>query len=236
MTNETQHQHRRDEQRDLGARADRDVDREVHLVLARDEDRDPVLGGVADDRDHDRADEELAQADRLARPRRSSRRGSRTCTPTATPGDRQHDRPTGARVHGSSRAPRRSWSGLKRSRWVRSEKIRPADVGDDQDDRDGAARGARPSSRSRRAPSPGLRQAVAVDELEDRRHHHRGRGQQQHRRLRPGRGAVEALAVAAQPADEHRGAQDEQDVADDRADERGLDDLLQPLVAARRGR
>ena len=49
-----EHEHRRDEQRDLRARADRDVHRQVHLVLARDEHRDPVLGRVADDRDDDR--------------------------------------------------------------------------------------------------------------------------------------------------------------------------------------
>ena len=54
---------RDDEQRDLGARGDRDLAREPHLPVARDDDRAAVLGRVADDRhDHDR-DEELAQAD-----------------------------------------------------------------------------------------------------------------------------------------------------------------------------
>src|SRR5919108_219141 len=61
------HEQRRDEERDLGARPDRDVDGQVHLVLARDVDGHPVLGDIAHDRDHDRADEELAEADRLGR-------------------------------------------------------------------------------------------------------------------------------------------------------------------------
>ena len=38
---------------------------EVHLVARREVDRDPVLGGVADDGDDDDADEERRQADRL---------------------------------------------------------------------------------------------------------------------------------------------------------------------------
>src|SRR5215203_3453742 len=56
---------RGDEEGDLGAGADRDVDGEVHLVLHRDQHRDPVLSRVADDRDDDHADEELGEADRL---------------------------------------------------------------------------------------------------------------------------------------------------------------------------
>ena len=51
-----------------------------------------------------------------------------------------------------------------------------------------------------------------------------------------GRRAVERLALALEAADQHRGAHDEQDVAEDRADQRGLDDLLEALRAARRGR
>ena len=62
-----QHEHRRGEQRDLGARADRDVDGQVHLVLPREVDRHPVLGGVADDRHDDDRDEERRQADALRR-------------------------------------------------------------------------------------------------------------------------------------------------------------------------
>ena len=39
-----------------------------------------------------------------------------------------------------------------------------------------------------------------------------------------------------QAADEHGGAHHQQDVAEDRADQRGLDDLLEPLVRARTAR
>ena len=60
-----EHEHRGDEERDLGAGSDRDVHRQVHLVLAGDQHRDPVLGRVADDRDHDHADEELREPHRL---------------------------------------------------------------------------------------------------------------------------------------------------------------------------
>ena len=38
-----------------------------------------------------------------------------------------------------------------------------------------------------------------------------------------------------EPADQHRGAHDEQDVAEDRADQRRLDDLLQPLLEGEEG-
>ena len=48
-------------------------------------------------------------------------------------------------------------------------------------------------------------------------------------------GRVEELAVAADAADEHRRAEDEQDVAEDRADDRGLDDLLQALAQGEEG-
>src|SRR5262249_45826883 len=58
-------QHRRDEQRDLQARTERDGQTEFHLVLERDFDGDHMLGDVADQRDDDDADEELGQAERL---------------------------------------------------------------------------------------------------------------------------------------------------------------------------
>ena len=74
------------------------------------------------------------------------------------------------------------------------------------------------------------RQAAAVDELEDRRQDERRAGEQEHQHLDVGGGAVEELALALGAADEHRRAHDEQDVAEDRADDRGLDDLLQALA------
>ena len=50
------------EDRDLGARGERDLGRELDLAARGDDDRASVLGGVADDRDHDRGEEELAHA------------------------------------------------------------------------------------------------------------------------------------------------------------------------------
>ena len=75
---------------------------------------------------------------------------------------------------------------------------------------------------------PRHRQTLALDDLEDRRHDQRGRREDQHRRLRRCGSAVEGLLIAAQAADEHRGAQHEQHVAQDRAHDRRLDHLLQP--------
>ena len=47
---------------DLGARRERDLRRELDLAARGDDDRTAVLGRVADDRDHDRGEEELAHA------------------------------------------------------------------------------------------------------------------------------------------------------------------------------
>ena len=75
--------------------------------------------------------------------------------------------------------------------------------------------------------APGPRQALALHQLEDRRHHQRDDREQQHRGLRRRARAAEDLSVAAEAADEHRGAHHEQDVADDRADDRRLHDLVE---------
>ena len=123
---------------------------------------------------------------------------------------------------------------MKRSRWVFSEKTQAEHVGDDEDDRDGEREvldGAAVVDRL----GAGLRQALALDQLEDRRHHQRRRGQHQHRALDRGAGAAEGLLLAADPAGQHRRPHDEQDVADDRADDRGLDHLLQPLAEGEEG-
>ena len=42
------------------------------------------------------------------------------------------------------------------------------------------------------------------------------------------------VCVLYEPADEHRGAHDEQDVAEDRADQRRLDDLRSPSLRAKK--
>ena len=79
------------------------------------------------------------------------------------------------------------------------------------------------------------RQPAAVDQLEDRREDQSGEGQHQHRGLGVGGGAAEGLLVARQPSDHHRGPHHEQDVADDRAHDRRLDDLLKALVQGEEG-
>ena len=60
-----EHQDRRHEQGDLEARAEGHGQRELHLVLGRQLDRDEVLGEVADRRDDDHADEEERQVELL---------------------------------------------------------------------------------------------------------------------------------------------------------------------------
>ena len=80
-----------------------------------------------------------------------------------------------------------------------------------------------------------LRQPAPVDQLVDRGHDQRGGRQQQHRGLRRGGRAVEVLAVAPEPAEEHRGPEHEQHVAHDRADDRGLDHLVQPCAEREEG-
>ena len=74
--------HGRDEHGDLRRRRDRDLGREPHVPAVRDDDRAAVLGGVADDRDHDRGDEELARARARPRTPRASGRGAPTRAPS----------------------------------------------------------------------------------------------------------------------------------------------------------
>ena len=82
---------------------------------------------------------------------------------------------------------------------------------------------------------PDARQRAAVHELEDRRHEERDDGEQQHRRLRLGARRAERLLLPVEPAHEHREAHDEQDVAEDRTDQRRLHDLLQALAQREEG-
>ena len=227
-----EHQHRRGEQRDLRARADRDVDRQVHLVARREVDRHPVLGGVADDRDDDDADEERRQPDRLRR------LGDR-----ADEDLRHHadgDAGAGEHQHGLAHRPRLALVLVAPVLGVEEVLVRlereeePGEVGDEQDDRDGDREVLDVAAEVDRLLL-GPRQAAAGHELEDRRHHQRGGRQHQHQRLHPRRRAVELLALALAAADQHRGAHHEQDVAEDRADQRGLDDLLEALVQGEEG-
>ena len=64
--------------------------------------------------------------------------------------------------------------------------------------------------------------------MEDRRQQHGGDGQGEQAAVGFGGGSAEGLLLALPPADEHRPAGDEQQVAQDRAGEGGEDDWLRP--------
>ena len=109
------------------------------------------------------------------------------------------------------------------------------DVGAEQHDRDAdrhLLEVATGTARPRRSGSAGRRRSTSskIAGMISATH-----GEQQHQRLHVGGGAVERLALALEAADEHRGAHDEQDVAEDRADQRRLDDLLQALAQREEG-
>ena len=84
-------QRRRDEQRDLRRGSDGDGDGGVHLVLCRQHHRREVLGGIADQRDDDDADEQVGHAE-IASGRATTDVTSSSLT-TATAGRRgeEHD-------------------------------------------------------------------------------------------------------------------------------------------------
>ena len=61
-----EYQQRRDKERDLQARSNRNPNAQIHFVFQRHENGGRVLGGVADNRDDDDADESLGDAERRA--------------------------------------------------------------------------------------------------------------------------------------------------------------------------
>ncbi len=65
--------------------------------------------------------------------------------------------------------------------------------------------------------------------MEERGDEERDRGQRQLGRSRPAAGRIELLGLELEPAAQHRGAQDEEGVADDRSGQRRLHDLGQPF-------
>ncbi len=189
-----QDEHRRGEQRDLRGRADRDVDREVHLVARGEVDRDPVLGRVADDRDDDHADEERRQADRLRR------LGDRADEDLRHHADR--DAGAGQHEHGLAHRPRLADVVLLLVLGVEEVLVRPEredqarDVGEQQHDRD-ADRELLDVGVVVDGLGVGARQARALHELEQRRHDQRDDRQQQHQGRHVRGGAVEASGARA---------------------------------------
>ncbi len=154
-------------------------------------------------------------------------------TPTATPAQRQRD-------HALLHRPRLADVVLLGVGGVEEVLVRaqgedqPGDVGEQQHDRH-ADRHRLEVVRELLGLLGRVREPAADHQLEDRRHDQRHAGQQQHQRLRVGRRAVERLALALEAADQHRRAHDEQDVAEDRAHQRRLDDLLQALAQREEG-
>jgi hypothetical protein len=67
-----------------------------------------------------------------------------------------------------------------------------------------------------------------VDDLEEGRDQHPDDGEEHHRRGSPGDARVESLQAVLQPADEEREAEDEEEIPEDRADDRGLYQLDLP--------
>ena len=127
-----------------------------------------------------------------------------------------------------------SLSGLKTSWCVLQREPQPGEVRQQQHDRD-RERHVLDVGREVRRLVLELRQLAAVRQQEHRRQQQRDRGQQQHRGLRAGRLGDELLPLPAPAADQHRGAHHQQQVAEDRADDRRLDDLLQPRLEREQG-
>ena len=179
-------------------------------------DRRRVLGRVADDRHEDHADEDLASS-RASRPpprprrpgSRSSRRRPRSRRAAAEPTCRV-DQPCVpiALVVLRSSAVARVQVPVRHQREDQAQH-----VGQHQDDRDLEAQLVlvRPPG------SPAPRQ------MEDRRDDQPDRAQHQQRRAQARRRPVEPLRLVLEPADERAQPEDQQDVADDRAGDRGLD-------------
>ena len=220
-----QHQHGRHEQRDLKARADGDVERQIHLVLDRHEHRGRVLGGVADHRDHDHPHEHLGEAE--------AGRGflHRAHQQFAHPGheggaDEQRDDCAPGRGDGLRFGGRRGLlADVEMSVRAQTED-QAQDVHHQQHDRD-LPRQAPLDRDLTRSRERGAMHGVLGHQVEHRRHQQADRREAEQRgagrRCRP----VEGLALAAQAAGQDGKTQHQQDVADDRTGEARLDDLEQ---------
>ena len=103
------------------------------------------------------------------------------------------------------------------------------EIGDDQDEGN-RSRDVLDVAAERVALLGELREPGVPGDAEHRRQQQRDDRQQQHPRLGLRGGARERLTAAAPAAREHRRSQDEQAVAEDRAHERGLHDLLQSVA------
>jgi hypothetical protein len=192
-----EHHRGRHEQRDLRTRRDGDLAGELHLAGPRDHDRAAVLGGVADDRDDHRGDEELTRSDRVCeRVERvhedlADDRGQRGC---------RAERHEGARE--GPRTLRRDVAFLRPMAAQVPERDREVERQQDDGERDRGDDGGVPLGRARVAEH-------------DRRQHDGDRGRAEPE-LRQERAPVDLDAVRP---DDLGDAEDEQEVRDDRARE-----------------
>ena len=218
-------ENRRHEQRDLNARADRNVHGQVHLVLDRDENRRGVLGSIADHRDHDHSDEHLGESQRVG----GFFHGAH----------QKLAHPCHQRGRDEKREGRASWTHVRGDllvifgmalagveMLVRSQAEDEAqDVDDEQNDGDLERKRALErrllGERDARPLHRGLRHAV-----KERGNDEPDRRQGQERRADGSRGAIERLPLALQSAEEERRPQHEKDVADDRAGQACLHDVV----------
>ena len=120
------------EDRHLGAGRESDLRRELDLAAARDDHRAAVLGGVADDRDDDRGDEEVAEG-----PTCSAKTSSEPTSTSATSAVTTVAAPRTASARRNDQRRRGLVVGHVQRRWCRlSERHVAIDVDDEQDDRD----------------------------------------------------------------------------------------------------
>ena len=116
------HQHRRHQQRDLNRRPHGDAHHQSHLVLAREVHRRHVLGGIADHREENDAEEELREAE-LRRGRLERARDQLGLVAVTAVADGKHASSAfqiGHAACAGAAFPRSPSANAKTSRWVTS--------------------------------------------------------------------------------------------------------------------
>jgi hypothetical protein len=158
-----------------------DVHREADLVLHSEVDRDPVLGGVADDGDDDDTDEEGREPQALGRLGDGAHQNLRHHA-DGDPRARQHEdaAPNGPRLPAVILL---VVTGIEQVFVGLEGEHQPGGVGDEQDHRHTDRQRLQVVSELH-GPRRGIGQAAAGDQLEDRRHDQGDGGQEEHQRLR----------------------------------------------------
>ena len=200
---------RRQRERDLQRRVDDHRDREVGPVARGELNADDVLDGVAGDRHDHETGEVLAHVQRVDRRRQRVRRTSRSVNAAAVPATARTtavDRSRPARRRVLLAGPARRNDGSVTTNTVRRT---PAQI-----------------ERERLAVRRGRR----VERMRQRRDRHRRGGEHGEHRHHPCLLGVEPLRPVAKPADDERDPEHEHAVREDRADERRLDDVDEPVV------